>query len=71
MVTETIARNENPKLVKEEFLNSLRESDTVEERAFNIRNIINQNETIHRIKRYEEVIKTGNKKTIRYEAIQG
>ena len=62
MVAETIARNENPKLVKEEFLNSLRESDTVEERAFNLRNIINQNETIHRIKRYEEIIKTGNKK---------
>ena len=46
------------------------ESDTVEERKFNIQVIIDQREAIGIIKRYEENIMTRNKVTIRYEAIQ-
>ena len=48
--------------MKEESLNSLRESDTVKESNFNIQIIIDQRETIERIIRhYEEVIETGKK----------
>ena len=47
---------------KEELSNSLKESDTVEKREFNIHNIIDQGEAIDRIKYYKEIIKTGNKK---------
>lgn len=52
--------------MKEEFSNSLRESDTVEERSFNINNIINQGDGIDIIKHYEdeEIIKTGSKKKV-------
>ena len=49
----------------------LRESDTVEESNFNIPNTIDKREVIERIKHYNEIIKTGNKTTIRYESIQG
>ena len=51
--------------MKEELLNSLRESDPVKERGFNIQNIINQREAINIIKRCEEIIKT-----IGYERMQ-
>ena len=50
--------------MKEKILNSLRESDTVEERYFNIQNMINQREVIEAIKHYEDIIKIGNKKNI-------
>ena len=71
MVAKTIKKKKNPKIVKKELLNLLRERDTVEEREFNIHNIMEQGEDIDIIKHYEDLIKTGNKKTIRYEAIQG
>ena len=64
MVAKTIARKKNIETVKEKILNSLRESDTVEERYFNIQNMINQREVIEAIKHYEEIIKIGNKKNI-------
>ena len=57
--------------MKEKSINSLRESDTVQEREFNIHNIIDQGEAIDIIKHYVDIMKTENKKTIRYEAIQG
>ena len=50
--------------VKEELLNSLRKSDTVEKSDFNIQNITDQGEAIERIK-------TGNKNIIRIESILG
>ena len=50
--------------VKEELLNSLRKSDTVEKSDFNIQNITDQGEAIERIK-------TGNKNIIRIEPILG
>ena len=70
MVAKTISRKKNTEIVKEELLNLLKESDIVDKQEFDIQNIIDQRETIDIIKRYEEIIKTGNKKTIRYEAMQ-
>ena len=71
MVGKTITGKKNIEIVKEELRNSLRKSDTAEEQEFNIQNIINQREAIDIMKHYEEIIKTGNKKTIRYETKQG
>ena len=68
MVAKAIKRKKNTETTKEELLNSLRESDTVEESDFNILNIIDQQEAIERIKHYDEILKTGNKNTIRYES---
>ena len=65
MVAKTIKRKKNIETVKEELLNSLRESDTVGQSYFDIQNIIDQQETIERIKHYHEIIKTGNKKDMR------
>ena len=64
MVEKTITRKKNTETVKEKILNSLRERDTVEERYFNIQNMINQREVIEAIKHYEDIIKIGNKKNI-------
>ena len=57
--------------MNEELLNSLRESDTVQESDFNIKNIIDQQEAIKRTKHYDVTIKTENKNNIRYESTQG
>ena len=65
MVAKTIKRKKNIETVKKELLNSLRESDTVGQSYFDIQNIIDQQETIERIKHYQEIIKTGNKKDMR------
>ena len=71
MVVKTAKRKKNTKTVKEDLLNLLRESDTVEESNFNIPNTIDKREVIERIKHYNEIMKTGNKTTIRYKSIQG
>ena len=71
MVAKTVKRKKNTKTVKKDLINLLRESDTVEESDFNIQNTIDKWEVIERIKHYNEIIKTGNKTTIRYESIQG
>ena len=47
----------------------MRESDT--EREFNIQKIIDQRKAIDIIKRYEEIIRTRNKKAITLVVIQG
>ena len=44
--------------MREGFLNSFRESDTVEEREFSIQNVIEQRKTTDIVKRYEENINT-------------
>ena len=62
MVAKTIKRKKNIETVKEELLNSLRESDTVGQSYFDIQNIIDQQETIERIKHYQEIIKQETKK---------
>ena len=71
MVAKTIKRQKNTETVKEELLRSLKENDTVEESDFDIKSIANQKEAINKIKHYDEIIKTGNKNTIRYKSIQG
>ena len=71
MVAKAISWKKNPEIVKEELLKSLRESHTVEELELNIENIIDQRETMDIIKSYEEIVKTGNKKTRRFETRQG
>ena len=60
---ETLKREliKTREIVKKELLNSLKKSDTVEQREFSIQNKINQTEGIDITKRYEEIIKTGNK----------
>ena len=62
---------QNTKTVKEELLKSLKESETVAESDFDVKNIVDQREAINKIKHYDEIIKTGNKNTIRYKPIQG
>ena len=47
----------------------LKESGKVEESGFNIKSIIDQWEVIERIKHYGEIIKAGNKSTLKYESI--
>ena len=55
MVAETNIKSKSLKTVKEELLNLLRESDTMEEEEFNIQNIIDQREAVDIIKRYEDI----------------
>ena len=71
MVAKTITSKKNTEIATEKLLHLLRESDDVEDREFNIHNIIDQTEAIDIIKHYEEIIETGNKKTIKYEAVNG
>ena len=61
MVAKTIIRKKNLEIVKEEFINLLRENDTVEKQEFNIQNIVDEIEAIDIIMHYEENMKTGNK----------
>ena len=68
MVAKTITRKKNPEIVKEGFLNLLKESDTMEELQFNIHNMIDQRDVVNIIIHYEEIIRTGNK---RNKKIQG
>ena len=62
MVAKTITRKKHPKIVNKELLSSLRESDTVEKREFNIHNTINKGEAIDIIKHYKRIMMMGNKK---------
>ena len=56
--------------MKEELLKSLKENDAFKESDVDIKNIVDQKEAINKIKHYDEVIRKGNKNTIRYESIQ-
>ena len=67
MVAKTITRKKNVETVKEELSNSLRESETVEESDFDIQ----KHNWSTTLKHREEITKTGNKNTVRYESIQG
>ena len=57
--------------MKEKLLKSLKENHTLEESDFNIKSIADQKEEISKIKHYNEIIKAGNKDTIKHESIQG
>ena len=60
MVAKTITRKKNPTIVKEELLKSLKVIQWNSES--NIQNIIDQRKATDIVKRYEKIIKTGNKK---------
>ena len=73
MIAKTITRKKNTEIVKEELLNSLRESDIVEEQEFSLKNVDDKREAVDIIKHYEEIIKAGNKQTKkknRYKVIE-
>ena len=57
--------------MKEELLKSFKENHTLEESDFDIKSIADQKEAISKIKHYNEIIKAGNKDTIKHESIQG
>ena len=57
--------------MKEKLLKSLKENHTLEESDFDIKSIADQKEAISKIKHYNEIIKAGNKYTIKHESIQG
>ena len=57
--------------MKEQLLKLLKENHTVEDSDFDIKSIADQKEAISKIKHYNEIIKAGNKDTIRHESIQG
>lgn len=59
-------RKKDPEIVKEELLNLLSKSDTVEEKEFSMQNIIDQREAVNIVKPYKEIMKT-----IRCQAIRG
>ena len=46
MVAKIITRKKNPEIVKNELLNFMTESDTVEEMEFNTYNLIDQGQAI-------------------------
>ena len=57
--------------MKEELLKLLKENHTLEESDFDIKSIADQKEAISKIKNYNEIMKAGNKDTIKDESIQG
>ena len=59
-------RKKDSEIVKEELLNLLSKSDTVEEKEFSMQNIIDQREAVNIVKPYKEIMKT-----IRCQAIRG
>ena len=57
--------------MKEKLLKSLKENHTLEESDFDIKSIADQKEAISKIRHYNEIIRAGNKDTIKHESIQG
>ena len=68
MVSKSITKEKTNETIKRELVNSLQENDDVEEQGLNetANNVSNSQETILIIRRYKDVIKTQNKKAIRY-----
>ena len=54
MVAKTIETKKDTETVKKELLKLLRESDTVEESDFDIKNVVDQQEAINKIKQYDK-----------------
>ena len=52
-------------------MKSLKENHTLEESDFDIKSIADQKKAISKIKHYNEIIRAGNKDTIKHESIQG
>ena len=68
MVSESITKKKTNENIKQELLNSLQENDDVEEQGLQetTNNVNNSQEAILIINRYEDIIKTQNKKAIGY-----
>ena len=73
LVSKSKSKKKTNKSIKRELLNSLKENDDVEEQGLNetANNVNNSQEAITVVHRYEEIIKTQNKKTIGYTGKQG
>ena len=72
-MSKSKTKNNTNEIIKRKFLNSLQRNDDVEEQGLNktANNVNNSQETIHIINRYEDIIKTQNKKAIGYISKQG
>ena len=66
MVSKSKTKKKTNESIKRELLNSLKENDDAEEHGFSktANNVNNSQEAIVIIRRYEEIIKTQNKKAI-------
>ena len=73
MVPKSIAKKKTKEIRKRELLNSLQENDDVEEQALNktANTVSISQEAILIINRYEDIIKTQNKKAIEFIGKQG
>ena len=73
MVSKSINKKKTNKTIKQELLNSLHENDNIEEQELNetANNVNNSQEAIVIIRRYEDIIKRQNKKSIGYIGKQG
>ena len=71
MVAKIIGKKKTNETVEEELLNSIRETNAVEELRLKIDNLTDPGESFAIINDYEEMIKPQNKKTKEYVAKQG
>ena len=71
MVAKTISKKKKHETVNNELMTSMRENDAEQDPGLNIANVIDTGEAIIIISCYEELIKTQNKRVIRYVAKQG
>ena len=73
MVSKSKTKKKTNESIKRELLNSLKENNDVEEQGLNktVNNVNNSQEAIVIIRRYEDIIKTQNKKAVGYIAKQG
>ena len=72
-MSKSINKKKTNVTIKRELLNSLQENDNVEEQELNEKtnNVNNSEEAMVIIRRYEDIIKTKNKKAIGYIGQQG
>ena len=68
MVLKVIAKKNTYRSRKKELLNSLQENDDVEEQGLKetANNVKNSQEAMLIIHRYKDILKTQNKKSVRY-----
>ena len=73
MVLKSETKKKTNESIKRQPLNALKENDDIEEQGLDetVNNVSNSQEAIVIIRRYEEIIKTQNKKSIRYSSKQG
>ena len=69
MVSKSITKKKTNEIIKRELLNSLQDNDDIEEQGLN--ETANLQEALRIINRYDDIIKTQNKKAIEYIGKQG